>query len=105
MSFCEHSHGQRFDRAQVLRALRQVRSNLRGRRCGKKVDEALCWRKTVAALGIHTSTWKTRAARSFTDQGRCREALELSVDRDAARRTDDAHPHSTGNVILSRGQP
>ena len=53
MSFCEHCHGQRFDRAQVLRALRQVRRNLRGRRCGGKVDEALLLAlKTVAALDI-----------------------------------------------------
>jgi len=41
MSFCEHCQGQRFDRAQVLSALRRVRWDLRGRRCGKKVDEAL----------------------------------------------------------------
>ena len=53
MSFCEHCEGQRFDRAQVLRALRQVRRHLRGRRCGKKVDEALVLvLKTVAALEI-----------------------------------------------------
>lgn len=41
MSFCEHCDGQRFDRAQVLRALRQVRRELRAGRCGKKVDEAI----------------------------------------------------------------
>jgi hypothetical protein len=29
MSFCEHCQGQRFDRARVLRALRQVRAELR----------------------------------------------------------------------------
>ena len=29
MSYCEHCEGQRFDRARVLRALRQVRSDLR----------------------------------------------------------------------------
>ncbi len=29
MSFCEHCDGQRFDRAQVLRALREVRKCLR----------------------------------------------------------------------------
>jgi hypothetical protein len=40
-NFCEHCEGQRFDRAQVLRALRQIRSELRARRSGKKVDEAL----------------------------------------------------------------
>ena len=53
MSFCEHCQGQRFNRAQVLRALRQVRRDLRGKRCGKKVDEALVLAlKTVAALDI-----------------------------------------------------
>ena len=29
MSFCEHCQGQRFDRAQVLRALRETQRNLR----------------------------------------------------------------------------
>ena len=40
-SFCEHCEGQRFDRAQVLRALRRVRNELRENRCGKKVDKAI----------------------------------------------------------------
>ena len=30
MSFCDHCQGQRFDRAQVLRALRDARKRLRG---------------------------------------------------------------------------
>ena len=30
MSFCEHCAGQRFDRAQVLRTLRDTRKRLRG---------------------------------------------------------------------------
>ncbi len=38
---CEHCEGQRFDRAQVLRALRAVRRTLRGQRGSKKVDDAL----------------------------------------------------------------
>jgi hypothetical protein len=29
MNYCEHCEGQRFDRARVLRALRQVRKDLR----------------------------------------------------------------------------
>jgi hypothetical protein len=29
MSFCEHCEGQRFDRARVLRAVRQIRRELR----------------------------------------------------------------------------
>jgi hypothetical protein len=45
MSFCEHCAGQRFDRARVLRALRQVRRELRGKRGGEKCDGVI-----VAAL-------------------------------------------------------
>ena len=41
MSFCEHCEGQRFDRAQVLRTLRATRRDLRAKRCGRRVDEAL----------------------------------------------------------------
>jgi hypothetical protein len=41
MSFCEHCEGQRFDRARVLRALRQVRKDLRAARQGAKCDAAL----------------------------------------------------------------
>jgi len=53
MSFCEHCEGQRFDRAQVLRTLREVRRTLRDAKCGKKVDEALVTAlKAVAGLEI-----------------------------------------------------
>jgi hypothetical protein len=53
MSFCEHCNGQRFDRAQVLRALREVRRALRDMRSGKKVDDALALAvRTVADLEI-----------------------------------------------------
>jgi hypothetical protein len=38
MSFCEHCEGQRFDRAQVLRALRAVRKTCRKH---SRADEAL----------------------------------------------------------------
>ena len=40
MSFCEHCAGQRFDRAQVLRALREVRKRLRGEGLDCSPDEA-----------------------------------------------------------------
>ena len=51
--FCEHCEGQRFDRAQVLRALREVRRHCRNERRGKKVEEAITLAlKTVAALEI-----------------------------------------------------
>ena len=41
MSFCEHCQGQRFDRAQVLRALRESRKRLRKSKTGCSADEAL----------------------------------------------------------------
>lgn len=41
MSFCEHCQGQRFDRAQVLRKLREVQRELRGSRAGAKCEGAL----------------------------------------------------------------
>lgn len=41
LSFCEHCAGQRFDRAQVLRALRAARRTLRERGRGQRADAAL----------------------------------------------------------------
>lgn len=40
MSFCEHCQGQRFDRARVLRALKQLRKDMRDGR-SISVDAAL----------------------------------------------------------------
>jgi len=40
MNYCEHCQGQRFDRARVLRALRQVREDLR-KEGVPQADEAL----------------------------------------------------------------
>ena len=40
MNYCEHCQGQRFDRARVLRALRQVREDLRNEGA-RQADEAL----------------------------------------------------------------
>jgi hypothetical protein len=52
-NFCEHCEGQRFDRAQVLRALRQVRKEVRSGRGGAAADAALRLAlKTIAALEI-----------------------------------------------------
>jgi hypothetical protein len=48
MAFCEHCQGQRFDRARGLRALRQVRRDLRAGRCSRETDDAL--RKAIEAL-------------------------------------------------------
>ena len=41
MSFCEHCAGQRFDRAQVLRALREARKRWRGEGSDCSPDEAI----------------------------------------------------------------
>jgi len=41
MSFCDHCEGQRFDRAQVLRLLRQTRKDLRTKSPRCRGDEAL----------------------------------------------------------------
>ena len=50
MSFCDHCEGQRFDRAQVLRALRTARKTLRSH---SGADEALCAAiRAVRALEI-----------------------------------------------------
>jgi len=46
MNYCEHCQGQRFDRARVLRALRQVREDLRAQNRGGHADEAV-------ALALH----------------------------------------------------
>lgn len=40
-NFCDHCHGQRFDRARVLRALREIRAQVRASRAPTKADEAL----------------------------------------------------------------
>ena len=53
MGFCEHCEGQRFDRAQVLRQLRQTRARLRAGEIPCMADEALLLAiKSVRALEI-----------------------------------------------------
>jgi len=52
MSYCEHCEGQRFDRARVLRALRQLQKDLRAGGRGRP-DEAIALAlRTVRALEI-----------------------------------------------------
>jgi hypothetical protein len=41
MSFCDHCEGQRFDRAQVLRVLRDTRRRLRDSHQSEAVEHAL----------------------------------------------------------------
>ena len=53
MSFCEHCAGQRFDRAQVLRALREARRNLPRRSRASQADAVLAAAiQTVRSLEI-----------------------------------------------------
>ncbi len=52
MSYCEHCEGQRFDRARVLRALRQVRKQLSAadrRTCDAVLERAV---KAVRELDL-----------------------------------------------------
>ena len=49
MGFCEHCEGQRFDRAQVLRALRATRKELRSKRAAEALAVAI---KRVRSLEI-----------------------------------------------------
>ena len=41
MSFCDHCQGQRFDRAQVLRALRETQRRLRQSSASKAAEKTL----------------------------------------------------------------
>ena len=53
MSFCDHCQGQRFDRAQVLRALRAARQRLRESRTQCDADQTLALAiENVRALDI-----------------------------------------------------
>jgi hypothetical protein len=53
MSFCDHCQGQRFDRAQVLRALRDARKRLRDAPDPRGADQILALAiETVRTLEI-----------------------------------------------------
>jgi hypothetical protein len=53
VSFCDHCQGQRFDRAQVLRALRTARKQLRGAKGSRDVEQVLAFAiETVRSLEI-----------------------------------------------------
>jgi hypothetical protein len=41
MSFCDHCEGQRFDRAQVLRTLRALRSRIRESRTNEDAEQVI----------------------------------------------------------------
>lgn len=58
MSYCDHCEGQRFDRARVLRALRQVRRDLEAGGC-RTPDGALdLVMRAVKALDIPHLEWE-----------------------------------------------
>jgi hypothetical protein len=58
MSYCDHCEGQRFDRARVLRALRQVRKELQEGDC-RSADVALnLVVQAVRALDIPHLEWE-----------------------------------------------
>jgi hypothetical protein len=62
MSYCEHCEGQRFDRARVLRALRQVKKDLRKKDAAsaqRALDLAL---EAVKALEIPHLEWEDEGA-------------------------------------------
>jgi hypothetical protein len=53
MSFCDHCDGQRFDRAQVLRALRSVRQQLRDSAASSDAEQVIALAiETVRTLAI-----------------------------------------------------
>ena len=52
MSFCEHCEGQRFDRARVLRALRQVKKDVRSMRECRADDVIEMAMRAIRALDI-----------------------------------------------------
>lgn len=57
MSFCVHCEGQRFDRARVLRALRQVRTDLRDGNCSTPESALELALEAVKALEIPHLEW------------------------------------------------
>jgi hypothetical protein len=57
MSYCEHCEGQRFDRARVLRALRQVKQDLRTGDCVTAQGAMVLVLQAVKALDIPHLEW------------------------------------------------
>ena len=58
MSYCEHCEGQRFDRARVLRLLRQVRKDLEqgdGCSAAEALDQAL---QAIRTMDIPHLEWE-----------------------------------------------
>ena len=58
MSFCAHCEGQRFDRARVLRALRQVKHDLRSGKCSTPEAALELALEAVRSLEIPHLEWE-----------------------------------------------
>jgi hypothetical protein len=58
MSFCLHCEGQRFDRARVLRALRQVKRDLRAGTCRTPDAAVALALEAVKSLEIPHLEWE-----------------------------------------------
>jgi hypothetical protein len=58
MSYCDHCEGQRFDRARVLRALRQVRNDLREGTCRTPQRALELALQAVKALDLPHLEWE-----------------------------------------------
>ena len=87
MSFCVHCDGQRFDRAQVLRALRQVRRDLRARNCRTPEGALELALEAVRSLEIPHIELEDDAR-----AGRALRRLESAGGEDGCRRRR-RHPH------------
>ena len=61
MSFCEHCEGQRFDRARVLRALRQVKKDVRGGDCRSAEEAVQRALEAIKQLEIPHLEWEDAA--------------------------------------------
>jgi hypothetical protein len=58
MSYCEHCEGQRFDRARVLRALRQIQKDVRTGECRTAQGALERVLQAVKALDIPHLDWE-----------------------------------------------
>ena len=62
MSFCEHCEGQRYDRARVLRALRQLRKDVERGKC-RTADEAVARAlRAIKELEIPHLDWEDESS-------------------------------------------
>jgi len=58
MSYCEHCEGQRFDRARVLRVLRQIRTDVRRGDCRSAEDAVKRALETIKEMDVPHLEWE-----------------------------------------------